>query len=186
MLPLDVRETGIDFFAAGTYKWMLGGYGVAPFFVRADLIPRVQPDRAGSLNIAEELADFRFELHADARKYLYATPAFSAVYQLGAALDYLLDVGVANVAEHTIGLARRLGAGLAAQGHQLLTPPGNGSAIITFEHAHDPAGIAGDLERAGIQVSVREKGTQIRVGAALLNHADDIDTLLAVTAGWRY
>jgi len=108
MLPLDVRETGIDFLTAGTYKWMLGGYGVAPFFVRAELLDTIEPDRAGSLNIANELPDFHFELHQDARKYIYATPAFGAMYQLGAALDYLLDVGIANIEQHTVALAGRL------------------------------------------------------------------------------
>ena len=84
MLPLDVGETGVDFFTSGTYKWLLGGYGVAPFFVRSELLDTIEPDRAGSLNIARELPDFHFELHDDARKYLYATPAFGAIYQLGA------------------------------------------------------------------------------------------------------
>jgi selenocysteine lyase/cysteine desulfurase len=185
MLPLDVHDTGIDFFAAGTYKWMLGGYGVAPFYVRADLIDRVQPDRAGSLNIAEELPDFHFELHDDARKYLYATPAFGAIYQLGAALDYLLDVGVANIERHTVDLALRLSAGLVAQGHQLLTPPGNRSAIVVFEHEYPPERVAAALDAAAIQVSVRRDGVQIRAGAALFNNTDDIDALLAVTAAWQ-
>ncbi|MDH3223606.1 MAG: aminotransferase class V-fold PLP-dependent enzyme, partial [Gemmatimonadota bacterium] len=31
-LELDVVEAGVDFLTAGTYKWLLGGFGVAPFF----------------------------------------------------------------------------------------------------------------------------------------------------------
>jgi len=184
MLPLDVRETGIDFLTAGTYKWMLGGYGVAPFFVRAELLDTIEPDRAGSLNIANELPDFHFELHQDARKYIYATPAFGAMYQLGAALDYLLDVGIANIEQHTVALAGRLHEGLTAQGHRLLTPAGNGSAIVVFEHDHDPAMVRRSLEADAIQVSLREEGVQIRVGAALFNNGEEIDRFLEIAGGW--
>ena len=185
MLPLNVRESGIDFLTAGTYKWLLGGYGVAPFFVRSELLDTIEPDRAGSLNISRELPDFHFELHDDARKYIYATPAFGAVYQLGAALDYLLDVGVANIEHHTVALAGRLHGGLTAQGHRLLTPPGNGSAIVVFEHEHDPDAVRRSLEAEAVQVTVREEGLQIRVGVALFNNESEIDQLLEITDGWR-
>lgn len=184
MLPLDVRETGIDFLTAGTYKWMLGGYGVAPFFVRSELLDTIEPDRAGSLNIANELPDFHFELHEDARKYIYATPAFGAIYQLRAALDYLLEVGVANIAHHTVSLAGRLHEGLRSQGHRVLTPPGNDSAIVVFEHAHDPDAVRESLEAAAIQVTIRNGGSQIRIGAALFNNEHEIDRLLQVAEGW--
>lgn len=184
MLPLDVRETGIDFLTAGTYKWMLGGYGVAPFFVRSELLDTIEPDRAGSLNIANELPDFHFELHEDARKYVYATPAFGAIYQLGAALQYLLDVGVADIEQHTVALAGRLHDELSAQGHRLLTPAGNGSAIVVFEHDHDPDVVRRSLEAEEIQVSLREEGVQIRVGVALFNNGEEIDRFLAITKAW--
>ena len=185
MLELDVRETGVDFLTSGTYKWLLGGFGVAPFYVREDLLDAVEPDRKGSLNIARELDDFRYELYTDGRKYLYATPAFGAVYQLGAALDYLLEVGVAEIEHHTVALAQRLHGRLEEQGHRLLTPAGNRSAIITFEHQGDPAAVGESLRAAGIQATVREGGAQIRVGAALFNNAREVDGLLEVTAGWR-
>ena len=184
MLPLDVRDTGIDFFTSGTYKWLLGGFGVAPFFVRAELIDTIRPDRAGSLNIARELPDFHFELHDDARKYLYATPAFGAVYQLGAALDYLLDVGIGNIERHTVALAQRLHEGLTAQGHRLLTPPGNGSAIVVFEHDQDPELVRRSLDATGVQATLREGGTQIRVGAALFNNNPEIDRFLEIADAW--
>ena len=185
MLPLDVRKTGVDFLTAGTYKWLLGGYGVAPFFVRSELLDTIEPDRSGSLNIAQELPDFHFELHDDARKYLYATPAFGAIYQLGAALDYLDNVGIANIERHTVALARRLYDGLMAQGYRLLTPPGNGSAIVLFEHNHDPETVRQSLDKAAVQATLREEGVKIRVGAALFNNEDEIDKFLEITDGWR-
>ena len=73
MLDLDVKEVGIDFFTTGTYKWLLAGHGVAPFYVREELLDLVAPDRYGHLHVAEDLGDYQYRLHDDARKYEYAT-----------------------------------------------------------------------------------------------------------------
>ncbi len=184
MLELDVRDVGIDFFASGTYKWLLGGYGVAPFYVREGLLDLVAVDRYGSLQVEEDLGGHRYRLYEDGRKYGYATMGFGAVFQLGASLDYLLGVGVGNVEAHTVGLAHRLQDGLDRQGHDVLTPLGNESAIVTFNHHRPVERVRSDLESAGIKVSLKEGGEQIRVGIALFNIAEEIDALLDLTAAW--
>ena len=43
MFPADLRALGVDFLTSGTYKWLLGGYGVAPFYVRREWLDRVPP-----------------------------------------------------------------------------------------------------------------------------------------------
>ena len=58
MLSLDVKEIGIDFLTAGTYKWLLGGYGVAPFYVREDLLGMIRLDRFGSPILPRPSATF--------------------------------------------------------------------------------------------------------------------------------
>ncbi|MDH3732697.1 MAG: aminotransferase class V-fold PLP-dependent enzyme [Gemmatimonadota bacterium] len=184
MLDLDVKDVGIDFLTSGTYKWLLGGYGVAPFYVREELLDAVGVDRWGSLQIEQDLGEHRYRLYEDGRKYGYATLGFGAVYQLSAALDYLLGVGVPNVEAHTVGLARRLRDGLAAQGHRVLTPDGNRSAIVTFEHGQSVSRARADLEDADIRVSLKEGGEQIRVGVALFNIQEEIDALLGLTSSW--
>ena len=184
MLDLDVRSTDIDFFTAGTYKWLLGGYGVAPFYVKASLLDTVRLDRMGSLHIAEELDDFEFTLPTDARKYGYATLGFGAVYQLRAALEYLERVGVANIERHTVALARRLRTGLVDQGYPVWTPERNGSAIVTLDHGHDIGQVRTSLESANVKVSLKQDGAQIRVGIALFNNDADVDRLLEVTEKW--
>ncbi len=184
MLDLDVKEAGIDFFTTGTYKWLLAGHGVAPFYVREELLDLVAPDRYGHLHVAEDLGDYRYRLYDDARKYEYATLAFEAVYMLSAALDYLDRMGVKNIERHTVGLAHRLYEGLTAQGHPVLTPPGNRSSIVAFEHGQDAAMVRRSLNEARIWASLRVGDTQLRVSPALFNNAAEIDRLLEVTGGW--
>jgi len=183
-LDVDVRSTGIDFFTAGTYKWLLGGYGMAPFYVREELLERIGTDRFGSLNIAEELGQHRFRVYDDARKYGYATMGFGSVFQLRAALDYLLRVGVPNIEAHTVSLAQQLNTGLVGQGHDVWTPKDNRSPIVTFRHHRDITLVRSTLEEAGIRISFKAEGEELRAGIALFNNSDDIDKLLDVTGNW--
>ena len=184
MLDLDVKEVGIDFFTTGTYKWLLAGHGVAPFYVREELLDLVAPDRYGHLHVSETLGDYRYRLYDDARKFGYATMAFESVYQLSAALDYLLRIGVKDIERHTVGLAHRLHEGLTAQGQDVRTPSGNQSAIVAFEHGRDVETVRRSLDEARIKLSFREGDRQLRASVSLFNTAEEIDLLLDVTRGW--
>jgi len=181
MIDLDVRETGVDFFTAGTYKWLLGGFGVAPFFVREELLDLVAVDRLGALHIAEELDDHSYRLHRDARKFGYATLAFGAVFELSTALSYLLHTGVSRIERHTVALAHRLRDGLLRQGYDVWTPEGNQSAIVTFEPGPRTDRLRTTFDDERIKVSFKDGGRQIRAGAALFNNVYEIDALLNVT-----
>ena len=87
MFPADVRAAGVDCMTSGTYKWLLGGFGVAPFFIRRELLEPIRVDRLGALHVEKELGDHRYEIYRTAKKFEYATLPFAEVYQLGAALD---------------------------------------------------------------------------------------------------
>lgn len=179
MFPIDVRAAGVDFLCSGTYKWLLGGFGVAPFFIRREVQGRIRPDRFGAFAVARTLPDYRFELHASAKRFDYATLPFAEVYQLGAGIAFLQKVGVARIEEHTVALGRRLQDGLLAQGFKLFTPPGNRSSIVTFFFSKPPNDVRAALARANIDVTVREN--QARVSPALFNTQDEVDSFLAVT-----
>jgi selenocysteine lyase/cysteine desulfurase len=182
MFPIDVRTSGIDFMASGTYKWLLGSFGVAPFFIRRDLLDRIPLDRHGALHVARELGDHRYEIHRTAKRFDYATPAFGPIYQLGAALSFLERVGVPAIERHTVALADRLNRGLRDMGARVQTPLGNRSSIVSF--AVDPArDAAAAFAKAGCDVSVREGGRQVRVSPALFNTADEIDRFLSLARG---
>src|ERR1700730_17199342 len=121
--PADVRAAGVDFMTSGTYKWLLGGFGVAPFFVRRELLDRIRVDRLGALHVEKELGDHRYEIYRTAKKFEYATLPFAEVYQLATSLAYLERVGVDRIERHTVALAGELREGLAALGFRVLTPP---------------------------------------------------------------
>ena len=185
MFPIDVKAAGVDAMAVGTYKWLLGAYGVAPFYVRREVLERLTLDRFGALHVERELPDRQFEIYKTARRFDYATLAFGPVYQLGAGLEYLERIGVDRIETHTVELAHRLRRGLLTLGFDVTTPEGNRSSIVAFRVNKPQDAIVRHLAETKTQVSVRENGTQIRVSPALFNTSDDIDRFLTVAEGLK-
>ena len=188
MSPLDVRAEGIDFLCCGGYKWLMAGFGVAPFFVRRELLDRVRPDRAG-WHVEKSLGSYRYQPFTNARKYEFASLAFGEVYLLGAALDYLQRVGLQRIEAHTVALTDRLRAGLVERGFQLFTPPGTRSSILSFYVKPSPEAAATAFEAAGVKISIQrgetdepagpEARTRVRAAMSLFNNAADIQRLLS-------
>ena len=180
MFPIDVKAAGVDALCCGTYKWILGSFGVAPFYMRRELLDRIRPDRFGALHVEKELDDHRFQLYQTAKRFDYATLPFSEIYQLGAGLEFLQRVGVDRIEAHTVALAQALRAGLAALGYRMFTPEGNRSSIVTYYVSKDPAILNAAFARASIDVTVRGPLGQVRVSPALFNTRDDIARFLEV------
>ena len=181
MIPVDVKQAGVDVLCAGTYKWLLGSFGVAPFYVRREVLERIRLDRFGALHVEQELGGGRFQLYTTAKRFDYATLPFGEVYQLGAGLAYLERVGVDRIERHTVALAGELRAGLASQGYRLFTPEANRSSIVTFYFSKDAATLTAAFAKASIDVTVRGPLGQVRVSPALFNTADDIRRFLDVS-----
>ena len=180
-VAVDVKAADVDFLCAGGYKWLLAGWGVAPFYVRRDLSARLVLDRYGEFHANRELADGDFEIDATARRFDYSSRAFGEAHVLSAALTYLEGVGVPRIEAHTVGLAMDLQNGLAAQGRRLATPLGNRAPIVAFEVTTPMESVRASFAAAGIDVTVR--GGRVRIAPALFNTSDDIARCLAVTRG---
>jgi selenocysteine lyase/cysteine desulfurase len=176
----NLASSGADFLCTGAFKWLFGGFGVAPLFVREEHLDRIRPDRYGHAQIVEELPDFRFRLHSSAKKYEYAALAYGAVFQLDAALDFLAKVGLARIEKHGVTLAQELRERIAALGYDTLTPPDNPSPIVAFVHGRDRKELESRLEREKVMVTFREGGSQIRASTALFNNRSDMERLLGV------
>jgi selenocysteine lyase/cysteine desulfurase len=179
MFPIDVRAADVDAICCGSYKWMLAGFGIAPFYIRRALIDRIRLDRFGEFQVEKELPDHHYELASSARRFDYCSRAFGAARELSASLAYIEKVGVDRIGQHTIGLAQHLHAELDTQGHRLFTPPGNQSSIVTMYMAKPMADVRTAFRAANVDVTVRDG--QVRIAPALFNTADEIDRCLDVT-----
>jgi selenocysteine lyase/cysteine desulfurase len=190
MGPLDVKALDVDFLTTGSYKWLMAGFGVAPFYVRRELLDRIQPANVG-WQVAKRLPDYEYEHHRTARKFEYASLAFGEVYQLKAALSYLRGIGLDRVEAQSMSLVDRLRAGLADRGFRILTPEGNRSSIVSFYIAKEAEPARKILDEARVTVSLQNGDrteayggsgpvTRVRVALSFFNNAADVDRFLEV------
>src|SRR3546814_4853882 len=101
-----VRATGVDSLCAGSYKWLFAGWGVAPFFVRREVIGGLRLDRYGEMH-ASGTPETGFAIDPSARRFDYSSRAFGEVPVLDAALDHLAALGIDRITTHCRGLAHR-------------------------------------------------------------------------------
>ena len=107
--------------------------------------------------------------------------SYGAGVALGAAMEYILDLGVERILAHDLTLATRLMTGLEGLGATILTPRGvdSGVGIVTARFpGHDGEVVATRLSEAGVIVSPRFGST--RFSTHIFNRVDDVDAALAV------
>lgn len=194
MGPLDVRAADVDFCCCGSYKWLMAGFGVAPFYVRRELLDRIRPDRVG-WRVEKRLGNYRYEHYRTAKKFEFSSLSFGEVYQLAAALNYLQEVGLDRIEAHTLALVERLRTGLDGRGFRMFTPNGTRSSILSFYVLNTPDAAAKALDDARVRISIQRGETdepagpdascRIRVAVSLFNTAADVDRLLDVAGTLR-
>jgi cysteine desulfurase/selenocysteine lyase len=109
-LPIDVRALDVDFMAFSSHK-MFGPNGVGVLYVRRDRFAGLALGNVGGGMVAL-LGDDRFEPLAPPFRYEAGTPNIEGVIGLGAAVDYLMRIGMASIAAHSRSLAAQLIEGL--------------------------------------------------------------------------
>lgn len=178
--PLNLRDEGVDMVSSGTYKWLLGGFGIAPFFLREEHHDRIRPDRLGAFSVKETRPGFDYTLHEGGRGFEYATLAFAPLYMLGAGLELIEQVGLDRIEAHTVPLAWEMRRAVIDAGFEAITPEGNHSPIVAFKPARDPDAAREVFKRHNVHLTVRTNalhGVHIRAGAALFNNREDVTKL---------
>ena len=179
--PIDVKASGIHAMAACSHKWMLGLLGIGFLYVSRDLLPNLRPALVGWYSVEDPFAfdGTRFDLRTDASRLEEAAPTFPMVYGLGAAVDMLLEAGVANTAAHITTLLDRAAGALEAIGCEVSPTPEHRAGILMIKPAAaDVDALAEACLERNIAVSVRRG--RLRLSAHLYNNEDDIDALVDV------
>jgi selenocysteine lyase/cysteine desulfurase len=159
--PLDVEACHIDALAADGHKWMLGPEGNGVLYVRRKWLDAIEPVEFGWTNPAK-YADYSsrdMKLRSDAGRYECGTLNTAGCFGLRAAIEFLLEVGVANIAREVLGLTDQLEAGLRRKGYQVMLErtPETGSGIISFRHPSiDCRAIVAELKRQRMLAAPRQ------------------------------
>jgi cysteine desulfurase/selenocysteine lyase len=198
-LSFDVNELDADFLAFSAHK-MCGPTGAGVLYGREDLLEAMPPFQGGGEMIREVWAD-RATFAEIPQKFEAGTPNVAQAVGMGAAIEYLEDLGMAAVREHEIALVRYALDRLTEVGATIYGPrdPEDRGGVVAFNvpevHPHDMATIVdqeGVCIRAGhhcAQPLMRRLGVPATARASfyVYNTRDDVDALIAAlekSKGW--
>jgi selenocysteine lyase/cysteine desulfurase len=186
MVPIDVRASHIDVLVACGYKALCGPFGAAICYLRPAIRERFNPPFVGWRSAVEPYAldAVHMSLPRSARSMEFSTMSYGAAVALGAAIEYVLDLGVARILTHDLSLASRLIDGLDVLDATVLTPRDDrqraGTVTARFP-GRDSEAVAAQLNAAGVIVSPRFGST--RFSTHYFNHEADVDRALEVLEG---
>jgi cysteine desulfurase/selenocysteine lyase len=186
--PVDVREIGCDFYAFSGHK-AYGPSGVGALYGRAELLEAMPPWQGGG----DMIATVTFEKSTWAgipSKFEAGTPNIAGAIALGAALEWLEDVGLEAVAAHE-GQMLRYGTDLlsAIPGLRLIGTAPRKAGVLSFVlddiHPHDIGTI---LDYEGVAIRTGHHCAQpvmdrygvpatARASLACFNTREDLDVL---------
>jgi selenocysteine lyase/cysteine desulfurase len=185
-IPIDVRELGVDFLAAGTVKYLLGSAGLAFLYCRRELVEGIRPTSTGWF--ADEDI-FEMDIHdyspsATARRFEFGTPPIPSVYAGIAALELVEEIGVAETEEHVSGLTAMLMDGVDELGGRVVTPrePERRGPLVAVASTDEHALVAA-LAEEGVVTSSRHGN--LRISPHCYNSAEDIEAVLTALTRHR-
>ena len=189
-LPCDVQALGCDFLVFSAHK-IYGPTGIGVLYGRYDLLDAMPPYQTGGDMILS--VSFEHTHYAAApQKFEAGTPPIVEVIGLGAALDWVTDQGLANLAAHEETLRQAAEQALTAlPGLRIIGTARHKAAVISFTldgiHPHDAGTV---LDQHGVAVRVGQHCAEpvmrrfgipatIRASFAAYNNHDDIERLVA-------
>ncbi len=189
-MPVNVDDIGCDFYAITGHK-LYGPSSSGAIFIKSERMAEMRPFIGGG-DMIKEVSKDQVIYNDPPMKFEAGTPGIVQIIGLGAALDYMMDLGMENIAAHESGLRdyamqRLTGLNwLQVQG----TRPDK-AAIFSFTldgagHAHDVSTI---LDKKGVAVRAGHHcagplmdhlgvTATCRASFGLYNTTDEVDTLI--------
>jgi len=151
-MPVDVKALGCDWYVFTGHK-VYGPSGIGVLYGRKEMLEAMRPFQGGGEmieNVTEDIVTYNEPPH----RFEAGTPPIVQAIGLGAALDYMDNVGREAIAAHEANLLAYAQERLRSVNSLRIfgTAPGKG-AIVSFEmkgiHAHDVSMV---IDRAGVAV----------------------------------
>ncbi|PXW17632.1 aminotransferase class V-fold PLP-dependent enzyme [Paraburkholderia caballeronis] len=190
-IPVDLKASGVDFAACGTYKWLMGDFGFAFLYVRKELLPRLRRPWLGYFQTNNFAAPLLHVYPMDppgptpyesSQKntvggyFSGALPALGPQNACAASLDWIQSIGVPAIDAYRQPMLSALQSGLREKGFQVVTPPETRAPIVTFAYK-DASRLAPRLSAAKVEITLR--ANHARISPSVFNTMSDIDTFLA-------
>jgi selenocysteine lyase/cysteine desulfurase len=167
-IELDMTRDGMDCVAADGHKWLCAPEGGGFMALSDRLLARLRPVQLGwkSVMNAESYYPYDLSPRRDAAKLEAGSLGLLGLHALGAAVDLVLEVGVATIESRLAELIALLEDGCARRGLDLLGhAPGErrtrASGIVNFVPKRAPERVRQDLWARGVASTVRFGGIRL-------------------------
>lgn len=183
-IATSVSDLDIDFYAFSGHK-MLGPMGIGALVARPELLDEMNPYQGGG-EMIQEVGDEQSTYADIPAKFEAGTPNVAGAVGLGAAIDYLNDIGMDAIHEHEtriLHLALERLSGIP--GLKVFGPDEERAGVLSFAlddiHPHDLATVLdqeGVAIRAGhhcTQPLMRRLGVQSTARASFYVYNDESD-----------
>lgn len=152
-MPVNVRDLGCDFYAITGHK-LYGPSGSGAIYVKSERLAEMRPFMGGG-DMIKEVSKDAVLYNDPPMKFEAGTPGIVQTIGLGVALDYLMELGMENVASHENDLrdyaVSRL-EGLNWLGQQGTTPDKGAIFSFTLRGTAHPHDISTILDKRGVAV----------------------------------
>lgn len=178
VVPLNVKNEGVDILASGAYKWLLGPFGAAILYMKRDLYEKLEPPFVGFRSTGKpfEIEPTKLTYAKTARKFEYSTSNYAAMTGLAEAIKYLRRIGIRRVYNHVLKITGNLMQSLSnSMGVRVITPREDerraGIITIRLEKA-SYIEVTKKLGQKGIIVSPRFES--VRMSPHIYNTEEDV------------
>ncbi|WP_170427653.1 cysteine desulfurase [Ruegeria arenilitoris] len=189
-MPVNVQDIGCDFYAITGHK-LYGPSGSGAIYIKSDRMAEMRPFIGGG-DMIKEVSKNQVIYNDPPMKFEAGTPGIVQTIGLGVALDYMMDLGMENIAAHEAGIRdyamQRLNG---LNWVQVQGTRADKAAIFSFTldgagHAHDVSTI---LDKKGVAVRAGHHcagplmdhlgvTATCRASFGLYNTKEEVDTLI--------
>jgi len=161
-MPIDVNQIGCDMLSATGRKYLRGPRGTGFLYVRNSVLERLEPPML-DLHAAEWVANDRYEIRPDARRFENWETNYAGKIGLGVAIDYALEWDVDITWRRIKSLAYKLRTQLSPLPGVIVRDRGvTQCGIVTFSvEDKSPDEIVSTLSKHNINVSVTRRSSTL-------------------------
>ncbi len=106
-MPLDVQKLGCDFLVAPGHKGLLGPQGTGFLYAREGLLAGFEPLLVGG-GIVRQVEEHKYDLVKPPQIFDAGTPNIPGIIGLGRACEYVLEIGIEQIAERERKLTKQM------------------------------------------------------------------------------
>jgi selenocysteine lyase/cysteine desulfurase len=187
-VPTDLHETGVDFAACSSYKWLMGDFGLGFLYVRRDLQEKIRRPWWGYHQLAsfkthvfphdepgKTVADYAARPDASGR-FSMGTFSWTGVVHLEHSLTWLTRVSIPAIQAWRQPMIDAVQSELRRRGYEPLTPLDSRTPLVAFALKDARTKLKPLLDKANVRITISQH--RFRVSVAVFNDMNDIGRLL--------